>query len=116
MYLDKSLFDHIVEGWGDLVDRNCRVPHPQDPVELGGHERHPRLRHRLCERLVSNLYAWTIYRLNLASQSRQLQIYKKGGKKCMHYFYDCEKPKYFTKKPGKKFVVFDFRLWEEGCS
>jgi hypothetical protein len=56
-YLDKVLFDHVVEGGRDAVHGNGGVAHAQDTVELRRHEGHPRLRHRLREYLILDVFA-----------------------------------------------------------
>ena len=58
-YLDKVLFDHVVEGGHDTVDGDGGVAHAEDPVKLGSHEGHARLRHGLSKHLVLDILAWT---------------------------------------------------------
>ena len=53
--LDQALADHVVEGRNHLVHSDGVVAHPQDPIELGGHEGHAGLSQRLGECLILNV-------------------------------------------------------------
>jgi hypothetical protein len=61
-YLDEVLFDHVVEGGRNAVHGNSGVAHAQDTVELGSHEGHPGLGHRLSEYLVLDVFACLLER------------------------------------------------------